>query len=100
MNEFGHDPAIEDETVLETVRTGLRVWSREMLRLVGRAHGQFEISRLRKRLDEEYLRLGHIAEAPRGRKEEKERVLRQIAFLKEEIGTLERELDEADGRAN
>ena len=100
MNEFGHETLPEDESVLETVRSGLRVWAREMLRLVGRAHGRFEISRLRKRLDEEYLRLGHIAEAPRGRKEEKERVLRQIAFLKEEIGTLERELDEPNDRAD
>jgi len=54
--------------------------------------GKFEISRLEKELEREYGMLGRIAETPRGKKEEKELCLKQIAFLKEEIETLKKEL--------
>ncbi|MBG0791736.1 MAG: hypothetical protein H0S80_14695 [Desulfovibrionaceae bacterium] len=82
----------QKETVMDVFLLGLKTWLAEMKWLWRAQLGKFEISRLEKELDREYGILGRIAEAPRGKKEEKELCLRQIAFLKEEIATLEREL--------
>lgn len=71
---------------------GVKTWLAEMKWLTRAQLGKFEISRLEKELDREYGMLGRIAEAPRGRMEEKELCLKQIAFLKEEIATLKEEL--------
>ncbi|WP_147819323.1 hypothetical protein [Salidesulfovibrio onnuriiensis] len=81
--------------VFDNLIYGLRVWLGEM-RLMGKTSlRRFEISRLEKQLKEEYVHLGHIAENPRGRKEEKELALKQITFLKEEIAALEQELEQS-----
>lgn len=81
-----------DDSVLDIFLLGLRTWQEEMKWLGKSVLGRFEISRLEKELEREYGTLGRIAEAPRGKKEEKELCLRQIAFLKEEIETLRSEL--------
>ncbi len=81
-----------NESVLDVFLLGLKTWVAEMSWLGKSLLGRFEISRLEKELEQEYGNLGRIAEAPRGRKEEKELCLRQIGFLKEEIETLKSEL--------
>lgn len=80
--------------VFDNLVYGLRVWLKEMRFMGKTSMRRFEISRLEKQLKEEYVHLGHIAENPRGRKEEKELTLKQIKFLKEEIAALEQELEE------
>lgn len=80
------------ETVMDIFLLGLKTWLAEMKWLIRSLLGRFEVSRLEKELDREYGTLGRIAEAPRGKKEEKELCLKQIAFLKEEIETLKSEL--------
>lgn len=80
------------ETVLSVFLLGLKTWTAEVKWLGKGLLGKYEISRLEKELEQEYGILGRIAEAPRGKKEEKERCLRQISFLKEEIETLKSEL--------
>ncbi|QJB56247.1 hypothetical protein [Pseudodesulfovibrio sp. zrk46] len=77
-----------NESVLEIFQLGLRTWLAEMQWLSKSLLTRFEISRLEKELNREYGVLGRIAEAPRGKKEDKEQSLRQIDFLKEEIETL------------
>ena len=86
------DAQPQKETVMDIFLLGLKTWLAEMKWLARAQLGKFEISRLEKELDREYGILGRIAEAPRGRKEEKELCLKQIAFLKEEIATLRDEL--------
>jgi len=86
------DAQPQKETVMDIFLLGLKTWLAEMKWLARARLGKFEISRLEKELEREYGILGRIAEAPRGRKEEKELCLRQIAFLKEEIATLRDEL--------
>ncbi|BDQ34413.1 hypothetical protein [Pseudodesulfovibrio portus] len=86
------DAQPQKETVMDIFLLGLKTWLAEMKWLTRAQLGKFEISRLEKELDREYGILGRIAEAPRGRKEEKELCLKQIAFLKEEIATLRDEL--------
>ncbi|GEM_PF-1005886 len=81
--------------IFDNLVYGFRVWLREMKRMGKTSMRRFEISRLEKQLKEEYVHLGHIAEAPRGRKEEKELTLKQIEFLKEEIAALEQELEQS-----
>lgn len=81
-----------NESVLDTFLLGLKTWLAEMKWLTRSVLGRFEISRLEKELEREYASLGRIAEAPRGRMDEKELCLKQIAFLKEEIETLRSEL--------
>lgn len=81
------------EGVFDNLVYGLRVWLREMQWMGKTSMRRFEIGRLEKQLKEEYVHLGRIAEAPRGRKEEKERTLKQIQFLKEEIAALEEDLE-------
>lgn len=80
------------ETVLDIFRLGLKTWLAETKWLIRSLSGRFEVGRLEKELEREYGILGRIAEAPRGRMEEKELCLRQIAFLKEEIAALGEEL--------
>lgn len=79
--------------ILDNFRLGLSVWTSEMKWLATSLVRRFEISRLAKRLDEEYTRLGRVAEAPRGRMAEKELCLKQIAFLKDEMAALQDELE-------
>jgi hypothetical protein len=86
------DAQPQKETVMDIFLLGLKTWLAEMKWLTRAQLGKFEISRLEKELEREYGILGRIAEAPRGRKEEKELCLKQIAFLKEEIATLRDEL--------
>ena len=81
-----------NESVLDIFLLGLNTWLAEMTWLVASVLTRFEISRLEKELEREYGNLGRIAEAPRGRKEEKELALKQVGFLKEEIQTLQSEL--------
>ncbi len=81
-----------DDSVLDIFLLGLKTWLVEIKWLTRSVLGRFEISRLEKELEREYGILGRIAEMPRGKKEEKELCLRQIAFLKEEITTLRDEL--------
>ncbi|AMK09914.1 MAG: hypothetical protein AB7E51_10130 [Pseudodesulfovibrio sp.] len=81
-----------DETVMDVVVLGLKTWLAEVKWLTRSLAGRFEIGRLEKELDREYGILGRIAEAPRGRMEEKELCLKQIAFLREEIAHLKEEL--------
>ncbi|WP_238528158.1 hypothetical protein [Pseudodesulfovibrio mercurii] len=71
---------------------GLKTWWAEMKWLARSLSGRFEVGRLEKELEREYGILGRIAEAPRGRMEEKELCIKQIAFLKEEIEALREEL--------
>jgi len=80
------------DSVLEVFTLGLKTWVAEIKWLGKSILTRFEISRLEKELEQEYGNLGRIAEAPRGRKAEKEMSLRQIDFLKEEIETLKDEL--------
>lgn len=82
------------EGILDNIVFGLRVWLKEMKWMSKASMRRFEISRLEKQLEEEYVHLGRIAEAPRGKKEEKDLVLKQIKFLKDEIATLEQELEQ------
>lgn len=86
----------DTDTVLGTFQLGVQTWVTEMKWLAKSGLSRWEISRLEKELEEEYANLGRIAEAPRGKKEEKEMSLKQIQFLKEEIETLKEEL--ADDR--
>lgn len=81
-----------NETVLEVFTLGVKTWVAEIKWLGKSILTRFEISRLEKELEQEYGNLGRIAEAPRGKKAEKEMSLRQIDFLKEEIDTLKDEL--------
>ncbi|MBC17823.1 conserved protein of unknown function [Pseudodesulfovibrio profundus] len=81
-----------NDSVLEVFTLGLKTWVAEIKWLGKSILTRFEISRLEKELEQEYGNLGRIAEAPRGRKAEKEMSLRQIDFLKEEIETLKDEL--------
>jgi hypothetical protein len=78
---------------LAVFRIGLSVYWSELRWLGVSLLRRYEISRLAKRLREEYTRLGRVAEAPRGKMPEKELCLKQIAFLKEEMATLEKELE-------
>lgn len=78
---------------IEIIRLGVTVWLSEMKWLGYSLLRKFEISRLAKRLQEEYTRLGTVAEAPRGKKQAKELCLKQISFLKDEIKLLEDELE-------
>lgn len=89
-----HTDANGPQTLGETVKLGLSTWWREAKKLLGTASRRFEITRLEKQLKEEYVHLGRIAEAPRGKKQEKELCLKQIAFLKEEIEALREELEQ------
>ncbi|MBU1612554.1 MAG: hypothetical protein KKC99_11995, partial [Proteobacteria bacterium] len=79
--------------LLEILRLGLQVYASEMRWLGYALLRRFEVSRLAKRLDEEYTRLGHLAAAPDAQAEEKKLCHKQISFLKEEIATLENELE-------
>lgn len=79
---------------------GLKVWLDEMRRMGKTSLRRFEIGRLEKQLEEEYAHLGRIAEAPRGRKEEKERALQQIQFLKDEIELLTEEMERHGQKEN
>ncbi len=81
----------EKESVLEIFQLGLKTWLAEVQWLGKSLLTRFEVSRLEKELNKEYGHLGRIAEAPKGRKEEKEMSLKQIKFLKEEIETLKTE---------
>ena len=81
-----------DESILDLFLLGLKTWLAEIKWLGRTVLGRFEIGRLEKELQREYATLGRIAEAPRGRMEDKELCLKQIAFLKEEIETLRAEL--------
>ena len=81
-----------DESVLDVFLLGVKTWLAEVGWLTRSLLGRFEIGRLEKELEREYATLGRIAEAPRGRKEEKELSLKQIDFLKDEIATLKGEL--------
>lgn len=96
--EYNDGPSCGSEPtqwrVLDSVRCGLDVWKREVGRLLKGLHLRWEISRLEKRLAEEYTVLGRIAEAPRGRGKEKELCIRQIAFLKDEIERLRNSADQ------
>ena len=80
------------ETVMDIFILGLKTWLAEMKWLVRSLAGRFEVGRLEKELEREYGILGRIAEAPRGKKADKELCLKQIAFLKEEIDALKEEL--------
>jgi hypothetical protein len=80
------------ETVMDIFILGLKTWLAEMKWLARSLSGRFEVGRLEKELEREYGILGRIAEAPRGKMAEKELCLRQIDFLKEEIGALKEEL--------
>jgi len=82
----------DTDTVLGVFQLGVQTWLAEVKWLTKSALTRWEISRLEKELEQEYGNLGRIAEAPRGKKEEKEMCLRQIEFLKEEIETLRTEL--------
>ena len=84
--------ARRNETVLDIFQLGVKTWLEEAKWLVRSGLVRFETSRLEKELEREYVALGRIAEAPRGKKDEKELCLKQIAFLKEEIATLKDEL--------
>lgn len=86
------DSQPQKETVMDVFLLGLKTWLAEMKWLTRAQLGKFEISRLEKELNREYGILGRIAEAPRGRMEEKQLCLKQIAFLKEEIANLREEL--------
>ncbi len=89
------DTALETPQLglLETVRLGICVYASEM-KWLGRALlKKFEISRLAKRLEEEYTRLGRLTENPKRKKQEKELCLKQLSFLKDEIETLKSELE-------
>ncbi len=79
--------------LLETVRLGISVYASEMKWLGCAVLKKFEISRLAKRRKEEYIRLGRLAETPKGKKQEKELCLKQLSFLKDEIETLKNELE-------
>lgn len=92
-----NDQQTATQTLGETLKLGLSTWWREVKKLLGSGMRRFEISRLEKQLEEEYVTLGHIAESPRGKKQEKELCLKQIAFLKEEIETLRGEFEKQDG---
>ena len=81
-----------DESVLDVFLLGVKTWLAEVKWLGRSVLGRFEIGRLEKELEREYAALGRIAEAPRGKKEEKELCLKQVAFLKDEIATLRQEL--------
>lgn len=81
-----------DESILDVFLLGLNTWLAEVKWLTKSVLTRFEISRLKKELDREYGMLGRIAEVPRGKKDEKELCLRQVAFLKEEIEVLQTEL--------
>ncbi|MEF2232089.1 MAG: hypothetical protein V3571_14245 [Pseudodesulfovibrio sp.] len=81
-----------DESILDIFLLGLKTWLAEIKWLGRTVLGRFEIGRLEKELQREYATLGRIAEAPRGRMEEKDLCLKQIAFLKDEIETLRAEL--------
>lgn len=82
----------QKDSVMDIFLLGLKTWLAEVKWLTRTQLGKFEISRLEKELEREYGMLGRIAETPRGKKEEKELCLKQIAFLKEEIETLKKEL--------
>ena len=81
-----------DESVLDVFLLGVKTWLAEVKWLGRSVLGRFEIGRLKKELEREYATLGRVAEAPRGKKDEKELSLKQVAFLKDEIATLEQEL--------
>lgn len=81
-----------DESVLDVFLLGVKTWLAEVGWLTRSLLGRFEIGRLEKELEREYATLGRIAEAPRGKKEEKDLCLKQIDFLKDEIATLKGEL--------
>ncbi len=81
-----------NESVLDIFLLGLKTWLAEVSWLFKSLLGRYEISRLEKELNREYGILGHITEMPKGKKEDKELCLKQIAFLKEEIETLKSEL--------
>lgn len=82
----------QKDSVMDIFLLGLKTWLAEVKWLTRAQLGKFEVSRLEKELEREYGMLGRIAEAPRGKKEEKELCLKQIDFLKEEIATLKKEL--------
>lgn len=82
----------QNESVLDIFLLGLKTWIAEIKWLASSVLGRYEISRLEKELNQEYGILGRITETPKGKKEDKELCLKQIAFLKEEIETLKGEL--------
>jgi len=82
----------EQDSILDIFLLGLKTWLEEIKWLGKSVLARFEISRLEKELEQEYGILGRIAETPRGKKEDKELCLKQVAFLKEEIETLKSEL--------
>jgi len=86
------DHSSTNESVLDIFLLGLKTWLEEIKWLAKSVLTRFEVSRLEKELEQEYGNLGRIAEAPRGKKEDKELSLKQIDFLKEEIETLRSEL--------
>ena len=79
--------------LVETMRLGLQVYASEMRWLGYALLRRFEISRLAKRLDEEYTRLGHLSVSPTENAQDKELSHKQISFLKDEIAILENELE-------
>lgn len=91
MNAENLDPLLEAEAkpgFLGTFALGLKVWGREMSRLMTRQAKLHEVRQLETRLREETALLARLDAAPGP---ERDLCLRQIEMLKLEIARLRRE---------
>lgn len=89
-------PAIEKPGFFGTFFLGLRVWGREMRRILGRQARLHEARQLRKRLEEERELCARLHNAPGA---ERELCLRQVAMLEAELMRLAREEDARSKRS-
>lgn len=98
MNTENLDPLLEVEAkpgFFATFSLGLKVWGREMSRLVTRQAKLHEVRQLETRLREETVLLARLDAAPGP---ERDLCLKQIEMLKLEIARLRREEEASQTR--
>lgn len=98
MNAENLDPLLEAEAkpgFFGTFALGLKVWGREMRRLMTRQAKLHELRQLETRLREETALLAKLDAAPGP---ERDLCLRQIEMLKLEIARLRREQETAEAK--
>ena len=72
------------------------VWVDEMKWLVFVLNKKYEIHRLEKELDREYSHLGRVVTSASPKKVDKELALKQIDFLREEIDSILKEIEDGE----
>ena len=93
MNQLSASRSIESLTAFETLELGLKTLFSEWKWILIRGLRKMEIRQMKKRLDQEYLLLGRYEVEGGDFSDRAELSRRQIAFLRQEISHLERELD-------